>query len=270
MAVKLVALDIDGTIVAGRGDHDGYPSDAVCEAVAALMAAGVEVVLASGRMFPGTKKIADYLGLASPVICQQGCSVHTLDGRMTHQFAIESHLADAIVAFGREGGWPVEWFNPLRYLVSAPNPASNDYGLVSGVPVEVVAYPERSGVTPTGVGIISDTEAAPRIHRDLVHRHGDHVHLLDFPSVTVAVHPDANKGHALSLVCDDLGIGRHEVVAVGDSVNDAAMLAWVGRGIALAHSDRYALDAADEVLPEDGPDTVARLLRSLVPKRPLH
>ncbi|MFN0095626.1 MAG: HAD family hydrolase [Dehalococcoidia bacterium] len=264
MAVKLVALDIDGTIVAGRGDHDGYPSDAICDAVAGLMAAGIEVVLASGRMFPGTRKIAEYLGLASPVICQQGCSVHTLDGTMTHQFAIEDHLAAGIVAFGRELGRPIEWFNPTRYLVSAANPASVDYGLVSGVPVEITPFPERSGVVPTGVGIISDAIEAPRIHRELVHRHAEHVHLLDFPTVTVAVHPDANKGHALSLVCDDLGISRHEVVAVGDSVNDAAMLAWAGRGIALAHSDRYALDAADEVLAEDGPDPVARLLRSLL------
>ena len=41
------------------------------------------------------------------------------------------------------------------------------------------------------------------------------------------------------------------------------MLAWAGRGIALAHSDRYALDAADEVLPDDGAEPVAGLLEGL-------
>ena len=265
--VRMVALDIDGTIVAGRGDHDGLPSEAVRAAVAELSAAGVAVVLASGRMFPGTRKVGAYLGLSTPVICQQGCSVHRQSGEMTHQFAIDLSLASEVVAHGREIDRHVEWFNPLRYLVSGRNRASDDYALVSGITPEYTPFPERSGVIPTGVGIISDHDEATLIHRELVHRYGDRLHLLDFPTVTVAVHPDANKGHALSLVCEDLGIARGQVVAIGDSVNDAAMLAWAGRGVAMPHSDRYALDAADEVLPSDGDEPVARFLLSLLPRR---
>ena len=44
------------------------------------------------------------------------------------------------------------------------------------------------------------------------------------------------------------------------------MLAWAGRGVALAHSDRYALDAADEVLA-DGDDRLAEFLEGLVAGR---
>ncbi|MEP7215357.1 MAG: HAD hydrolase family protein, partial [Anaerolineaceae bacterium] len=103
-------------------------------------------------------------------------------------------------------------------------------------------------------------------HGALVKHHGDKIHMLDFPEVTVAVAPDANKGHALSLICADLGIERHETLAIGDSVNDAPMLAWAGRGIALAHSDRYALDAANEVLA-DGDERLAEFLEQLVAGR---
>jgi hydroxymethylpyrimidine pyrophosphatase-like HAD family hydrolase len=67
------------------------------------------------------------------------------------------------------------------------------------------------------------------------------------------------------LLCADLGIDRHDVVAIGDSVNDAPMLAWAGRGVAMPHGDRYALDAADEVLEGEGIEGVAALLESLVP-----
>ena len=42
------------------------------------------------------------------------------------------------------------------------------------------------------------------------------------------------------------------------------MLAWAGRGVALAHGDRYALDAADEVLGEDEDEPVAAFLERLV------
>jgi HAD superfamily hydrolase (TIGR01484 family) len=263
--VKLVGLDIDGTLIppAHYGDGEQLPNARVTAAVQRLTAVGIVVVLASGRMFPGTARIARHLGLEQPVICQQGCSVHLLDGTALHQFPIPVDCALDIVGFARDLGHPYEWFNPVRYLVSRHCPSAEEYARVSGVGVEVVEQPEFSGVPATGVGIISTPEEANGIHQEVNRRHAESLHVLDFPEVTVAVAASANKGHALSLICDDLGIGRHEVLAIGDSVNDAPMLAWAGRGIALAHSDRYALDAAGELLP-DGPDALAELLESLV------
>ena len=68
-------------------------------------------------------------------------------------------------------------------------------------------------------------------------------------------------GQALA---QDFGIEQEAVLAIGDSVNDASMLRWAGRGVAMPHSDRYALDAADEVLTGTGISGVAALLRSLL------
>jgi hydroxymethylpyrimidine pyrophosphatase-like HAD family hydrolase len=250
VGVKLVALDIDGTLIppAHYGHVDMWPDARITAAVSGLQDRGITVVLASGRMFPGTAAIARHLGLSTPVICQQGCSVHLLDGTTVHEFPIDSHAALDVVRYARECGHAYEWFNPLRYLVSSAGESAMQYGRVSGIEPEYMERPEESGVIPTGVGVISSRLMAPDVHRALVAEHGENLHLLDFPDVTVAVAADANKGHALSLICADLGIERHDTVAIGDSVNDASMLLWAGRGVALAHSDRYALDAADEVL----------------------
>lgn len=266
MDVKLIALDIDGTIIPPNTPPErAYPSGRLRRAVRELRAQGVVVVLASGRMFPGTLEIARHLELDTPVICQQGCSVHLQDGTMLHEFPIERRTAIEIVEYGRELDRPYEWFNPVRYIASRWNPDSEEYARVSGIRAEYRPDPENAGVTPTGVGIISDREQAPEVHRHLAALHGEALHLLDFPTVTVAVAPEANKGHALSLLCADLDIDRRSVLAVGDSVNDAAMLAWAGRGVAMAHSDHYARDAADEVLPEDGDaDPLATLLEELL------
>ncbi|MFN0146913.1 MAG: HAD family hydrolase [Dehalococcoidia bacterium] len=264
MALKLVALDIDGTIVPGRGESTELPSARMTLAIRGLVEAGIVVILASGRMFPGSARVARHLGLETPLICQQGCSINNPDGTTLHEFAIEPRLAVEIVTHAREIGQDYEWFNSLRYIASRESAETRNYGLVSGVTPEYRPDPERSGIRPTGVGIISSHEQAPGIHRSLASRYADGLHLLDFPTVTVAVAPEANKGHALSLLCKALGIDRHETVAIGDSVNDAPMLAWAGRGYAMAHSDKYALDAADEVLEgEDGTEPVAGLLESL-------
>ncbi|MBK9611584.1 HAD family hydrolase [Candidatus Amarobacter glycogenicus] len=268
MAVKLVALDIDGTVIPPHGygaTHE--PTERLTRAVRACVDSGIHVLLASGRMFPGTSQIARHFGLTTPVICQQGCSVHLPDGTMTHEFLIDRGLAIEICGYAREIERAYEWFNPLRYVVSARSRATEQYGIVSGIEPEYRRDPENSGVRPTGVGIISTHADANGIHRELVARHGHELHVLDFPEVTVAVAQDANKGHALSLVCDDLGIGRDQVIAIGDSVNDAAMLAWAGRGIAMPHSDAYAMDAADEVLAP-GEDMLAAFLENLVRSAP--
>jgi Cof subfamily protein (haloacid dehalogenase superfamily) len=268
MGVRLIALDIDGTIIPpAHYGHDHAPSERLIRVIREVSDQGIAVVLASGRMFPGTASVAKALGLVTPVICQQGCSIHTLDGEMLHQFPIRHETALDIVGYAREIRRAYEWFNPLRYIVSEESPATVQYGVVSGIRPEYRRDPENAGVIPTGVGIISSEEEANGIHRALVARHGDDVHFLDFPSVTVAVAPDANKGHALSLLCDDLGIDRHETLAIGDSVNDASMLAWAGHGIALAHSDAYARDAADEILAEESADPVADLLEARILRR---
>ena len=261
--MKLVALDVDGTLIPPGHGHDAMPSERIRAAVRHLQASGVVVVIASGRMLPGSARIARHLGLDGWIICQQGCSVHTATGEILHEFPIDHRRAMEIVDHAKAIDRAYEWFNPVRYIASRRSESTEEYGRVSGITPEYRAFPERSGLRPTGVGIISTHEEANGIHRTLVARHGEELHILDFPDVTVAVAPDANKGHALSLVCADLGIDRHQTVAVGDSVNDAPMLAWAGRGIALAHSDRYAIDAANEVLDQDDEEPLAALLERI-------
>ncbi len=264
---RLVALDIDGTLIAPGAGHEAVPDAEITQAIARLVEGGVAVVLASGRMYPGTARIARHLRLSGPLICQQGASIHRMDGSLLHRFAIDAGVADQLVAYALQHDWPYAWFDAVRYLVSRPNEASAEYGRVSGVVPEYRADAHRAGVIPTGIDIISTLEHANGVHRHLEGLYGDRVSLLDFPSVTAAHAREASKGNALALLAHDLGIEQHAVLAIGDSVNDASMLRWAGRGVAMPHSDRYARDAADEMLGGTGVSGLAPLLRSILNAR---
>ena len=264
VTTRLVALDIDGTLIPPGSSHEALPDREITDAIAGLVDAGVAVVLASGRMYPGTARIARHLRLDAPLICQQGASVHRSDGSRSHQFTIDAAVANELVEFAIERGWPFAWFDAIRYLASHPNPSSDEFARVSGVVAEYRLDAHRVGVVPTGIDIISTPDAANGIHQELDRRYGERIHLLDFASVTVALAPEATKGNALALLADDLGIEPDQVLAIGDSVNDASMLRWAGRGIAMPHGDRYALAAADEVLGGSWVSGIAPLLRSLV------
>ena len=261
--VGLVALDIDGTLLAPGVDHHALPDAKMTDAVNALKDSGVIVALATGRMFPGTLRIAQHLGISQPFICQQGASIHNPDGSLLHHFAIDPDVAKEIAQIAIDEGWPYAWFDAQRYLVSKANPQSQYFADVSGVTPELHPDPRTSGLTATGIDIISTVEHSNGVFRKLHERFGDKVELLDFVSVTAAHSAKANKGLALELLASDLGIARERIVAVGDSVNDVAMLHWAGTGASPAHCDDHARAAADVILEGSGVDGVANLLLKL-------
>ncbi len=265
MTYRLIALDIDGTLIAPGAAHTAQPDAEMSAAIRALDAAGVVVVLASGRMYPGTASVAQHLGLEQPLICQQGASVHTSSGAITQRYSIDQQIAHELIEFARAGQYPFAWFDGQRYLVSEAHPAAQHFADVSGVTLELNSEPETSGVEATGIDIISTPEQAQDIHRTLEDRYGERVHFLDFPSVTAAHAPEASKGNAIALVAARLGIEREAVLAIGDSVNDVSMLRWAGHSAAPAHCDDYARGTADEILHGPAVTGVAELLRKVLP-----
>jgi hydroxymethylpyrimidine pyrophosphatase-like HAD family hydrolase len=58
----------------------------------------------------------------------------------------------------------------------------------------------------------------------------------DFALLDV-LHPDASKGAGLAAVAAEQGLGREEVMAVGDNFNDLEMLEWAGTGVLMGNAD---------------------------------
>ena len=76
-----------------------------------------------------------------------------------------------------------------------------------------------------------------------------------------------SKASGLAVLCDRLGVGRDEVVAVGDGWNDIPMLEWAGVGVAMADAAEHVLAVADRVVPSAAQDGVAVLLDELLADR---
>jgi len=260
----MVALDIDGTLLAPGVHVHAMPDPAMTRAVHDLAEAGIVVVLATGRMYPGTVTVAEHLGIRQPLICQQGASVHDAEGSLRHGCTIDEDIAHELIDYAATHAWPLAWFDSRRYLVTEHTQQAAFFADVSRVEMEIHPAPHRSGVRATGIDIISTREHAPDIHVLLEARYAGRITLLDFPSVTAVHAPEASKGNALHVLAQELGIAREEVLAIGDSVNDVSMLSWAGHSAAPGHCDRYARDSAREILPGDGVDGVIAKLRSIL------
>jgi Cof subfamily protein (haloacid dehalogenase superfamily) len=263
MKVRLVALDIDGTLLVPGVPVSALPEEPMSRAVKQLMERGVKVVLASGRMFPGTASVARHLGIDQPLICQQGASVHEHDGSLRHGHSIDEGIATELLEYASVNDWPLAWFDSERYLVTRHCEHAQFFADVSKVDIEIDDKPHLSGVRATGIDIISTRETASDVHAEIARRYGDQLSLLDFPSVTAVHASEASKGNALMMLAKELGIEQSEVLAIGDSVNDVSMLRWAGHSAAPEHCDRHARAAAKEILPGTGVEGVIAGLRAV-------
>ncbi|MCB1692875.1 MAG: HAD family phosphatase [Pseudomonadales bacterium] len=262
--IKLVALDIDGTLLAPGVAPDALPDDSIVEVVAALRARNIIVMLATGRMYPGAASIAAHLGIEEPLICQQGASIHERDGRLRHGLTIDQDIAFELYEYAMRHQYSVAWFDHERYLVTSPSPAADYFAAVSGVEIEIDPRPHESGIAATGIDIVSHQDVSTDVHRFLEARYGTRVGLLDFTAVTAIHAPGSSKGNALALFASELGIEQSQVLAIGDGINDVSMLTWAGQSATPAHGDAFAKDAAGEVLIGDGVSGVVARLQCLL------
>ena len=251
---KLVALDLDGTVVAA----DESISPRVRSAVAAVVAAGVPVVLSTGRSVLGTRPVAAELGLAEGwLVCSNGTVIATLDPPVVTDAVtfdarpavamLRRELPDALIAVEELG---------VGYRVSAPFPP----GELTGE--QVVLDVDTLVDEPVTRVVLRSPEHESDHFLEIVAR-------LGLQDVSYAVGYDAwldiapvgvNKSTALATVCERLGVEQSAVLAVGDGRNDLEMLAWAGVGVAMGNAPAEVQDAADLVTSEFDDDGCAAVL----------
>lgn len=74
--------------------------------------------------------------------------------------------------------------------------------------------------------------------------------------------PLANKGHALNVICDRLGVKPSRTVVFGDDIIDIDMFRAGGYGVAVANSNQRLLAIADEISASNNDDGVANWLQN--------
>lgn len=255
---KLVALDVDGTLVDGMN----VMSPAVRETVRAIRDSGIETVITTGRAIPGVLNTAALLGFDDAyAIASNGAIVFTynpveilnlvtFDASEAVRRVLE-HVPDALVAVEDIG---------VGYRLNKPFPAGEINGRMTVEPVESLI-----GEPVTRVVIRAPEHSQEEFAR-LVDDLGltDTNYYIGYTAWLDLAPEGVSKAFGLTYLCERLGIDAADVLAVGDGNNDVEMLKWAGRGVAMGHGPASLLAVADDVtgtIEEDG--LVAELQRYL-------
>jgi HAD superfamily hydrolase (TIGR01484 family) len=272
---KLLALDLDGTLI-GR---DGVVAADVVEAIAEAEAAGVGICAATGRSYVESAGIWRQLRLLSPpqpMILVGGAIVaeaHT--GRTLWQKAIPQaaacELADALGRMGYVAMVLVDaWRHGVDYIVTAQgdhDAASRDWFSKMNVRVQRVERladaaegPEAlrisTVVQPALAGVMA-AELAGRFAGRLTVRA---IEAPNYGVMIVEAHAaGADKMAGLRYIAQGLRVPLSQTAAVGDDTNDLTMVRGAGLGAAMPHAPRVLLDAADRVVEAGLADFIRRL-----------
>lgn len=267
MRTRLIATDLDCTLL----DSDLQVSARTRAALDAARAAGIEVVPVTARQPRGLGLIAAQAGFTGWALCGNGAhGVHLGTGETLFEAHVEPFAQRAVAAALTEriGGL---LFVSVRergevFAAQAGYAELAHFEDHKRWPHEMQALP------------LADVLAAPSLK--LIVRHPTlgpdellrEARALDLPGVAVT-HSGApfievlaagvSKAWGLSRLCAHLGIQQGEVLAFGDAPNDAEMLAWAGRGVAVAHAHPDARSAADEVAASNDEDGVAAVIEAL-------
>jgi hydroxymethylpyrimidine pyrophosphatase-like HAD family hydrolase len=242
---KLVALDVDGTLLSRSGEL----TPEIRASVQRVVAAGVPVVLATGRTFRTTITVATDLGLPPGFAVTQNGAVsvsydpqHPADyeefGRRVFDPA---PVVQAVLALRPDLAIGVD--RPDGYWVNRPFPA----GDLSGA---VTVHPLADLLSEPVTRLIVRDEAGTEDEIDhLAQQLGMHdvTYYVGY-SAWLDINPrGVSKAAGLDEVCRLLGVHPGYVLAIGDGRNDIEMLQFAGRGVAVGDAPPEVRAAADAV-----------------------
>jgi 5-amino-6-(5-phospho-D-ribitylamino)uracil phosphatase len=259
-ARKLLAFDLDGTLV-GR-DHriDPLTLDAVRQA----RASGHIVTVVTGRVTASARPYLTMLEVDVAFGTAQGACVHHQDGSLLRDVRLPHDTLRQLVRMF--GGEAVEFFVPHGEIVYVKDPDSrledgSEYWAWiknEGRQLHRFEHLPEEDVYKISLHHATLEEFYPRVRAAFP----DHQFYPWGGRYLEVAHADAHKGAALELIAAHLGVDRDDVIAFGDGNNDLTMLEWAGHGVAVGEYEAHHAGVAQETVPPPEEHGIARWLET--------
>jgi Cof subfamily protein (haloacid dehalogenase superfamily) len=256
MAYRLLALDLDGTLL--RADHSVDPRDVA--AIAELQAAGVTVTIVTGRLHSGAVAAARICAIDGAIACMEGSHLIELASGTTlahHPMAddVAAAMRAAVGAHGLAGFvFEAQGIHHDRagapyadYVRTwSPNLRIADDDLVwPAVPLAAVAIGDPDAVAAA--------QAALGVHADRLYAVSFAVSSCPGKHALLVRAAGPSKGTALAALCRAIDCDVADAVAVGDWVNDVPMFEVAGRSFAMGSApDAVRAKATDQLTTTAG------------------
>ncbi|ANE44226.1 Cof-type HAD-IIB family hydrolase [Deinococcus puniceus] len=266
--VRLIATDLDGTLL----HSDQTVSPRTRAALNAARAAGIHIVPVTARQPRGVQRIAEMAGFEGWALCGNGAHcVHLTTGETLFTAHVEveaqtrlalllsERVPDVRFASVRDGGEVFVAQTDYAALATFEDHKRDPSDMGQHALSTVLDAPSLKFIvrhpTLTPRQLLAEVQALGVLGFAVTHSGAPFLEVLA---------EGVSKAWGLAHLCTHLGLEAAEVLAFGDATNDAELLAWAGRGVAVANAEPEALAAASEVTLSNDEDGVALVVERLL------
>lgn len=245
MSIKLVATDIDGTIL----KHGENFTPEVKDCIKTLVEKGVKVVLVTGRMHKSAVQIFEKLGLKTPLASYQGGLIKDGSDTLYERFLPQDCL-EAIVRWARENDIHINFYVNDELFVEQDHREITTYSQQQNIEYKKVDNVLDLDLTKVNKILVLDSDSAERVsgYADYLETTFPQVNIVkSSPYFCEISHPEAQKSHAVEFLQNHYGLEKHEVLTIGDQNNDIALLKAGGIKVAMGNATDTLKSMADFV-----------------------
>ncbi len=264
--IKLVAIDIDGTLL----NPQGLIAPRTLVAVRAAAAAGVVVTLATARRYLNTGTLASILGLSVPLVTYDGALiVQHPQKNILHSHPLQASVAQQVVEvlvkhdvqpvvhhivageeeiwtgpIERDNAWIAEYFTAFPRLLRRMAYAELCAGHED--PLRVLAFAPQDVIA----GMMEEISALNCAWNSIQQGNYSYAEMA-------IMHTHCSKASGVIALAHQLNIPLAQVMALGDNNNDIEMLQAVGWGVAMGQASATVKAAANAVTASNSENGVA-------------
>ena len=272
MKVKLIGMDLDGTLLTSKKELTAYTKEILSRAVKQ----GIIVMPATGRPLKGiTDDLLEFSGFRYAVTANGGRVVKLRTGEALFEELVPVETARKVlevlghydtlreIYFDGTGYAQADKLKDIeRYLEEAP---MMEYIMRTRIPVPDLwaKFEEENRAVDKVQGLFVSLEERAMAIREL--REVSGIEITGALKKNIEVNAaGVNKGRALIKLGELLGIRREEIMAFGDGANDLKMIKEVGIGVAMENAKDELKEAADYIAGSNDKDGVARFVETYV------
>jgi Cof subfamily protein (haloacid dehalogenase superfamily) len=286
VSIQLIAIDIDGTLMPSTGPRI---SPRNCAALRAAEAAGIEIVIATGRRQAYAMPLIAQVGLSedSVMISSNGAVVRGFDGGLLDRRFLPVEAArrlcvalrgygTLVFTFDREGAGAlvIESLKQLHARIDRWVDANRPY-LVEIQPIERAFDAGEEPIQGMICGTVEEMLTAEKelLLSDVAEQIA--MHRTEYPARNLSIldllPPGCSKGAALHSLASIRGLERNQIMAIGDNLNDLEMLEYAGRAVVMANASQEVRQLAQrrgwEITASNDDDGVAQAVEEIVRQR---
>ena len=276
MNIKLVAMDLDGTLL----DEQKAVSEVNIGALRACEARGIMAVMSSGRAHESIRMLAHTIGLNSPIVSANGARVDASpDGPMIMVECFDRPMAERVFDIALKDGVLFVIYAPgAMYQLNLDGYEDENRGLNRGLlrvgreftgGAEIRVVRDRAEAFEKGLStamkfvMFNKSPARLAALRAQYESLGLSLSSSDDESLEVMM-PGAGKGRAIEFLMRHYGLGKDQVMVFGDYTNDITMFEAAGYPVAMGNAVEELKRIAWKVAPSNQESGVGRMINEYV------